>query len=97
MTNKNMTYRSYDISDDLWEVLAPHLPGKKGSVGRPSHNNRSFLNGVMWVFRNGSVWRDLPEEYGNWNSFHKRYIRWRKKGIWDSLILLGCFRRVLSI
>ena len=57
-----MTYRSYDISDDLWEVLAPHLPGKKGSVGRPSHNNRSFLNGVMWVFRNGSVWRDLPKD-----------------------------------
>lgn len=81
-------YRRHDISDHLWEILEPHLPGQQGLWGGVAQDNRMFLNGVFWVLRTGSPWRDLPPEYGNWNTSHKRFRRWAIKGIWEMLFKL---------
>ena len=43
------------------------LPGKDGDRGRSGADNRLFVDAVLWVLRTGSPWRDLPEEFGNWN------------------------------
>ena len=40
-------------------------PDQKGSTGR---DNRMFVEGVLWIVRTGSSWRDLPEAFGDWNS-----------------------------
>ena len=52
---------------------------EKGSIGR---DNRMFVEGVLWVVRTGSPWRDLPEVFGEWNSVFRRFSRWSHKGVW---------------
>lgn len=44
-------HRRHDISDTIWELLAPHLPGRKGTWGRIAHDNRSFISAVFWIIR----------------------------------------------
>jgi transposase len=78
-------HRRHDISDKVWDLLAPHLPGKKGDWGRVAHDNRLFINAVFWILRTGSPWRDLPPDYGGWKNTHRRFSRWRDRGIWASL------------
>ena len=73
------------LSDDQWERVAPHLPGKVGDPGRSGADNRKFLEAVLWVARVGGPWRDLPEAFGNWNSVFQRFRRWALKGVFDRL------------
>ncbi len=80
------TYHRHDISDHAWELLEPHLPGQKGQWGGIARDNRRFINGVFWILRTGAPWRDLPPDYGSWNNTHRRFIRWRDKGIWENLL-----------
>ncbi len=83
---KKDTHRRHDISDRMWARIEPHLPGKEGSVGRPATDNRSFINAVIWILRSGAPWRDLPADYGNWNNVHRRFCRWRDRGVWELLL-----------
>ena len=70
------------LSDAAWERIAPLIigrPDQKGSTGR---DNRMFVEGVLWIVRTGSPWRDLPEAFGDWNSVFRRFSRWSIKGVW---------------
>ena len=70
------------LSDAAWERIAPLIigrPDQKGSTGR---DNRMFVEGVLWIVRTGSPWRDLPETFGDWNSVFRRFSRWSIKGVW---------------
>jgi len=49
-------------------------------------DNRRFINGVFWILRTGAPWRDLPPDYGDWKNTHRRFCRWRDKGIWEKLL-----------
>ena len=88
MTTKTRVpaHRRHDISDRVWNILAPMLPGRKGSLGRPAQDNRLFVNAVFWIIRTGAPWRDLPPDYGDWKNTHRRYCRWRDKGVWERLL-----------
>ena len=79
-------HRRHDISDHTWEILEPLLPGHKGHVGRPASDNRLFINAVFWILRTGAPWRDLPPDYGDWKNVHRRFCRWRDKGVWEKLL-----------
>ena len=85
-TTASVAHRRYDISDHDWEIVAPHLPGSPGSVGRPAQDNRRFINAVFWILRTGAPWRDLPPEYGHWNTTARRFGRWQKNGHWARLL-----------
>jgi len=80
------THRRHDISDQAWNLLEPHLPGQVGQWGGIAKDNRQFINAVFWILRTGSPWRDLPPDYGNWNTVQRRFCRWRDKGIWENLL-----------
>jgi transposase len=73
------------LRDDQWERIAPLLPGKEGDPGRSGQDNRLFLEGVLWIARTGSPWRDLPDAFGNWNSVWRRFRRWALKGAFDRI------------
>ena len=79
-------YRRHDISDEVWMLLEPHLPGREGVWGGRARDNRQFINAVFWILRTGAPWRDLPPSYGDWKNTHRRFCRWRDRGIWESLL-----------
>jgi transposase len=76
----------HDISDHAWDLIEPHLPGRKGDWGGVAQDNRRFINAVLWILRTGAPWRDLPPDYGDWKNTHRRFCRWRDKGIWEKLL-----------
>ncbi len=76
----------HDISDNVRTLLEPHLPGRRGQWGGIAQDNRRFINAVFWVLRTGAPWRGLPPDYGKWGSVHQRFIRWRRKGVWEKLL-----------
>ena len=79
-------HRRHDISDRVWEILEPLLPGGKGKTGRPAQDNRRFINAVFWILRTGAPWRDLPPDYGDWKNTHRRFCRWRDRNVWAGLL-----------
>jgi len=76
----------HDISDGVWKILEPLLPGQEGQWGGVAEDNRKFLDAVFWVLRAGAPWRDLPESYGKWNTVFQRFRRWREKGVWEAIL-----------
>lgn len=63
------------LKDRQWERMEPQLPGKASDPGRTGADNRRFVEAVLWLARTGSPWRDLPVEFGNWNSVFVRSSR----------------------
>ena len=73
------------ISDAVWEKIAPLLPGKVTDRGVTARDNRLFLEAVLWRVRTGLPWRDLPDEFGNWNSVFQRFRRWVRAGVFERI------------
>jgi putative transposase len=74
-----------ELTDAQWRRIESLIPGKEGDRGRHGKDNRLFVDAVLWLVRAGTPWRDLPHEFGNWNSVWRRFRRWTKTGVWKSL------------
>lgn len=74
--------RRYALRDDQWERIRLLLPGRVGSVGVTARNNRLFVEAVLYRYRAGIPWRDLPERFGHYRKIHTRFRRWCKTGVW---------------
>lgn len=70
------------LRNEQWQRIETMLPGKVTDPGRSAADNRQFIEAVLWVARTGAPWRDLPEEFGPWNSVYQRFARWSDKGVW---------------
>ncbi|MFJ8024522.1 IS5 family transposase [Streptomyces sp. NPDC096311] len=73
-----------DLSDEQWSVLEPLLP--VGELGRPVRNRRRLVDGVRWRVRTGVPWRDLPVEYGHWQTVYGLFRRWQREGVWAGIL-----------
>ena len=73
------------VSDAVWERVASLLPGKASDSGVTAKDNRLFLEAVLWRVRTGLPWRDLPGEFGRWNSVFQRFRRWLRAGIFERI------------
>ena len=62
------SHRRHDMTDRIWGLLEAHLPGRRGSWGGIAEDNRRFIDAVLWIFRTGAPWRDLPPDYGDWKT-----------------------------
>jgi len=80
-----MSTKQYGLRDDQWQRIAGFLPGRKGSEGRPAKDNRLFVEAVLYRYRAGIPWRDLPERFGDFRVVHTRMSRWAKRGVWKRL------------
>ncbi len=80
-----MAQTRYALTDEQWAQIAPTLPGREGSVGVTAKDNRRFVDAVVYKFRAGIPWRDLPPRFGDWHRIYVRFNRWSKKGIWQQL------------
>ena len=56
------------------EMALESAPGRKGSWGRATHDNRRFINTMLWILRTGAPWRALPADYGDWENTHRRFM-----------------------
>ncbi len=78
--------KRHRLSDAQWQRIAPLVCGKPGDPGRHGEDNRRFVEAVLWLGRTGAPWRDLPAEFGEWNSVFRRFSRWAKRGVWSRIL-----------
>ena len=57
--------RRYALRDDQWDHIEDRLPGREGHVGVTAKDNRLFVEAVLYRYRAGIPWRDLPERFGD--------------------------------
>src|SRR5262245_38046518 len=73
----------YGLRDDQWERIKDLLPGRAGHVGVTAQDNRRFVEAVLYRYRAGIPWRDLPERLADWKNIHRRFSRWAKARVWE--------------
>jgi transposase len=77
--------KRYALRDDQWEKIKDVLPGRNGHVGVTAKDNRLFVEAVLYRYRAGIPWRDLPERFGTWKKVHTRFSRGAQSGVWQKL------------
>ena len=72
----------WELTEEQWEVVEPVLRPERRSDnrGRPWHDTRAVLNGVLWVLGTGAQWRELPEKYPPYQTCHRRFQEWVRSG-----------------
>ncbi len=74
------------LSDEMWARVEPLLPSSQGRPGRPFRDHRQVIEGVIYRLRTGVPWRDLPAEFGPWQTVWKRHARFSRDGTWDAVL-----------
>ncbi|WMT72449.1 IS5 family transposase [Bradyrhizobium sp. Ash2021] len=77
--------RRYALRDDQWDRIKNILPGREGHVGATAKDNRLFVEAVLYRYRAGMPWRDLPERFGDPIKIHTRFSRWAKSAVWKKM------------
>ena len=79
--------RFRQFTDEQWERIEPLLPSNEGRQGHPFRDNRKVVEGIIYRYRAGIPWRDLPrEEFGAWQTVWKRHARYARDGTWDRIL-----------
>ena len=74
------------ISDDEWAFFEGFIRAVRHPNGRKPVDHRLVLDGIFWIARTGSPWRDLPEEFGKWSSVYRQFRRWTLAGLWEGIL-----------
>jgi transposase len=74
----------HELSDAEWVLIEPFLP--IGRFGPYPQRLREQFEGVIWRFRTGSQWREMPEEFGAWQTVYDRFTQWRDAGVFAALM-----------
>lgn len=77
--------RSAVLTDAQWARIQTLMPSSAGQRGRPFRDHRQVVEGIVYRFRTGVAWRDLPESFGPWQTVWKRHRRFSADGIWDRI------------
>jgi transposase len=76
----------HDLTDGEWDAIRVFLPAERtGKPGRCWTSHRQVINGILWVLAVGGGWRDVPAEFGKWQTVYNRFRRWRKEQLWDRI------------
>ena len=74
------------MSDEEWAFHEHFILAVRAPNGRKPMNHRVVLDGIFWIARTGSPWRDLPEEFGKWSSVYRQFRRWTLAGLWEQIM-----------
>lgn len=78
----------YGLREDQWEKIKNILPGRPDTVGVTAKDNRLFVEAVLYRYRAGIPWRDLPARFGDFRVIHTRHTRWSRTGVWKRIFEL---------
>src|SRR6476646_3076830 len=78
----------FGLHNDQWDRSKDVLPGREGHVGGTAHDNRLVVEAVLYRFRTGCPWRDLPARFGHFKTVHQRFSRWAKSGVFERIFKL---------
>lgn len=74
------------MSDEEWMFFERFIVTVRAPKGRKATNHRLVLDGIFWIARTCSPWRDLPEEFGKWSSVYRQFRRWTLAGLWEQIM-----------
>jgi Putative transposase of IS4/5 family (DUF4096) len=74
------------LTDAEWGCIQPLLPPQNPPTGRPRHDHRTVLDGILSVVGTELSWREMPKEYGNRYRAYKRYRLWCDQGLWPRIV-----------
>jgi transposase len=74
------------LTDDQWAAIESLVPSSKGRRGKPLRDSRQVIDGIIYRYRTGIPWRDLPADFGPWQTVWKRHRRYAREGLWDRLL-----------
>jgi transposase len=74
------------MSDEEWAFFERFIWIVRASNRRKLTCHRLVLDGVFWITRTGSSWRDLPEQFGKWSSLYRQFRRWTLSGLWEDIM-----------
>lgn len=93
------SYKSWTISDELWEAIKDEIPKQerdpnriyknKPGQGRKPIPARKVLEGIFYVLRTGCQWKAIPKEYGAASSIHHYFQEWQKAGFFEKIWTMG--------
>jgi len=78
-----------ELTDKQWEIIEPVLPksrSRKGKRGRPPVDKRAVLNGILWILKTGTQWREMPDKYPPYQTCHRYFQNWSRLGILARLL-----------
>jgi hypothetical protein len=74
------------MTEERWGRVAAQFPPGQSRPGRPAHDHRRLLGGMLWVMQTGAPWREAPAEFGPWQTLYSRYTRWLGDGTWGCIL-----------
>ena len=74
------------LDEHMWAQIESVLPPLKGTMGRPMTDHRRVVEGAIYRYRTGIAWRDLPAEFGPWQTVWKRHHKFSLDGTWDRVL-----------
>jgi transposase len=79
------TMTRHGLTDEQWELIAD-ICSPPGRTGRPRRDRRQIVDGILWILRTGSPWRDLPKSFGPWETVYGCFDRWNADGTLDAIL-----------
>jgi putative transposase len=74
-----------ELSDEQWNMISKHLP-KPAKTGRPRHDDRTTINGIIYVLICGCRWSEMPKRFGSKSTAHRRLQTWQQNNIWKNIL-----------
>ena len=74
-----------ELTDSQWKMIKQHLP-PPAKTGRPRCDDRTTVNGIIYVLISGCRWSEMPRRYGSKSTAHLRLQSWQQKNIWKKIL-----------
>jgi transposase len=76
---------TYRLSNEQWQQIQDLLP-RNGQRGGQWKDHRLMIDAILWALSDGGRWRNVPKEFGPWQSVYDRFRSWTRRGIWDRIL-----------
>lgn len=81
---------AHKIPDEIWEKIAVMLPPEfSRNRGAPRVDDRKAMEAILYVFRTGCEWEEIPQSLGTPNAVRERFQEWQESGVFQQMWIAG--------